>query len=209
MLLLMWHYLSGFHMSSRFVTYVYLKCQLDLNTCHHLISPCFLANVVLPKWGMMMWDLNVCSMCLTSWLWSSDLRVNLHILNPFSTKWLAPKLTKIGPSYPHPMITMHCPDLMALIHLKNLGLWPSGEFICSWFLFARFVRTRVDHLLPLTMVWQFPYFTLRSRISVTLGLWPSSKFICSWILFFRVVNVGVKCILYFTVIYSSGLFISI
>jgi hypothetical protein len=43
--LLMWHWLSGFHVSPRFVNYVYLKYQLDLDTCHHLIGPRVLADV--------------------------------------------------------------------------------------------------------------------------------------------------------------------
>jgi hypothetical protein len=32
-------------MSLRFMTYAYLKCQLDLDTCHHLIAPRVLADM--------------------------------------------------------------------------------------------------------------------------------------------------------------------
>jgi hypothetical protein len=52
-------------MSPKFVNYVYLKCQLNLDTFHHLIAPCILVGMVLLTWTMMTWDLNVCAMCIT------------------------------------------------------------------------------------------------------------------------------------------------
>ena len=60
------------------------------------------------------------------------------------------KLTTIGPTYPHPTVTMNCLDLMALIHFENLGLLPLGELTSSWILFVGVVI--VDHLLPFTVI---------------------------------------------------------
>jgi len=58
-----------------------------------------------------------------------------------------PKLTTIGTAYPHPTVTMHCPDLMALIHFGNLVLQPSGEITCFRPLFAEVVNVEVDNHL--------------------------------------------------------------
>jgi hypothetical protein len=85
MSLLTWNWLTGYHMSPRFMTFMYLKCQIDLDTCHHLIFPCVLVDMVL--WTMMTWYLNVCATFITLWLQISDLQVNLHVLKPFSPKW--------------------------------------------------------------------------------------------------------------------------
>jgi len=38
---------------------LYLKCQLDLDTCHYLIVSRVLADIILLTWNMMMWDLIV------------------------------------------------------------------------------------------------------------------------------------------------------
>jgi hypothetical protein len=96
--------------------------------------------------------------------------VNLHVLNLFLLKWSTSKLTTIGPAYPDPMVIMHCPYLMVLIHFKNLGLRPSGEFICSWLLFSRVVSVGVDHILVILMV---PIFYSKSMVDVTSRLRPS------------------------------------
>lgn len=125
--LLMWHWSSGCDVSLRFVTYVYLKCQLDLDTCHLLNAPRVLA----------------------SWLWSSGHWVKLHVLNPFSLKWSAPKLTTIWLAYLDPSVIMHCPNLMVLIHFSLRVILPVlGFFLSEW---------STSELTPATQPWSDGY----------------------------------------------------
>jgi hypothetical protein len=44
--LLTWHGPSGYHVSLRFMIYMYLICRFHLDTCHYLTVPHVLADVV-------------------------------------------------------------------------------------------------------------------------------------------------------------------
>jgi len=43
--LFMWHWMSGWHVSPWFVTFVYLMCRLYLDTCHQQIGPCVIFDL--------------------------------------------------------------------------------------------------------------------------------------------------------------------
>jgi hypothetical protein len=78
-----------------------------------------------------------------------DLQVNLLFLGSFSPDWSTSKFTTIGPAYIHPTVTMHFPNLMALIHFETSGLRTSSEITYSRILLARVVSVGVDHLIQL------------------------------------------------------------
>jgi len=63
---MIWHVLSSYHVSLRFVIYTYLKCQFQLDTCHYLTVPCVLDDVLCWR-GM-----STCVVTCSGLSWSAD-----------------------------------------------------------------------------------------------------------------------------------------
>jgi hypothetical protein len=73
---------SGCHVSITFLNYVYLKFQLDLDTCHHLIAPSVLADVVLLAW------ISWCGTCPSLGYNSHRFIWPLDPTNVISSRWI-------------------------------------------------------------------------------------------------------------------------